>query len=146
MPLTYDQHDSVVLEDFSQPDPTEQGWERYTNGAFRRVDAQGVYDPRTVWSAPHTSSRLLAHCIDDWLGGPVYCTTSGSPFILTRSYYSDSAKTILAATVVYSRNANQQCTSRVTTIYATDGVTVSAKSTDTYSFDANGFPNGFTRS
>lgn len=145
MPLTYDQHDASVLEDFGQGDPTEPGWERYTGGAFRRVDSQGVYDPRTVWQTPHNSSRLLAHVIDDWVGGATYCTVAGQPFPTQRNYYSDSKQTLLMASIQYNRNTTQQCTSRVVKVYATDGATVLATITDTFTFDANGNPNGFSR-
>ncbi len=145
MPITYDQRDSCILEDFGLPDPTEPGWERFSNGAFRRVDGQGVYDPRTVWQAPHTNGRLLAHLMDDWVGGSAYVTVVGQPFITQRIYYADVAKTQMMASVSYTRNANQQCTQKVTRVYASDGVTVTATCTETFTFDANGFANGVSR-
>lgn len=146
MPITYDQRDSAVLTDFSLPDPTEPGWERFSNGAFRRVDSQGVYDPRTVWQSPHNTGRLMAHLVSDWTGGAAYVSVVGQPFPTQRNYYADSARTQLIATIQYNRNANQQCTQRITKTYAADGTTITATSTDTFTFDANGFATGFSRS
>lgn len=145
MPMTIDQRGVCLLEDFGLPDPTFPGAEVYTNGAFRRLDATGVYDPRTVWKTPHDTADSLSHFIDDWVGGAATVVVSGVPFISSKSYYTDATQTKLLATITYNRNASQACTSKVTKVYASDGVTVASTITDTYTFNAAGYPTGFTR-
>lgn len=143
--MTIDQRGVCLLEDFGLPDPTFPGAEIYSNGSFRRLDGTGVYDPRTVWKTPHDTADTLSHLIDDWVGAGAVMIITGTPFISLKSYYTDSTQTKLLATVTFNRNSAQACTSRVTRVYAADGTTVAATSTDTYSFNAAGFPTGFTR-
>ena len=136
---------NLLLDDLSEGDPAQLGHMKYDAGRFRQRDSLGVYDPRFVWQAPHDAADSLSHLIDDWVGGAASVVVSGSPFVAQKSYYADAAQTKLLATVIYNRNANQACTSKVTKVYAADGVTVAATSTDTYSLNAAGFPTGFVR-
>lgn len=142
----YLQGNNLLLDDLAEGDPAFAGQEKFDSGRFRRRDNAGVYDPRTVWQAPHETADSLSHFIDDWVGGPATCVITGGAFVSQRTYYQDAAKTKLLATVAYTRNAMQQCTRRVIQVYAADGVTVAGTSTDTYTFDGTGvFPTGFSR-
>ena len=145
MPMTYDQRGLSLLEDFGAADPVDQGAEIYSNGAFRRVDAQGVYDPRTAWVNPHWTMPLLAHLVSFWAGSTaVAIVTTGQPFPSAVTAYYDAGQTKKAAQALYTRNALQQATQVVTTVYAPDGVTVAHSCTDTISY-AGGYETARTR-
>ena len=136
---------NLLLDDLAEGDPAQVGGMKYDAGHFRAKDSVGVFDPRTVWQAPHDAADSLSHVVDDWVGGVATVVVAGSPFVASKSYFADAAQTKLLATVTYNRNANQACTSKVTRVYAADGATVAATSTDTYNLNAAGFPTGFTR-
>ena len=139
------QSTNLQLVDVSQGDPPNIGQERCTGGVFRRRDASGVYNPRTVWQVGHEPAALLSHLVDDWLGGSTYCAVSGYPFVSSRTYYQDSTLAKLVAQVVYTRNANQQCTQRVTKVFASDGVTVIEQATDTFAYGTQGQVTSMSR-
>lgn len=136
---------NLLLDDLNEGDPAQIGHMKYDGGRFRQRDSVGVYDPRFVWQVPHDTADSLSHLIDDWVGGGATVVVAGSPFVTSKSYYADAAQTKLLATVTYNRNANQACTSKVTRVYAADGVTVAGTSTDTYNLNTAGFPTGFVR-
>ena len=140
------QSTNLQLVDVNQGDPPTVGQERCSGGAFRRRDAQGVYNPRTVWLAGHEPAAVLSHLLDEWLGGSTYCAIAGYPFVTGRTYYSDSNQTRVVASVAYTRNANQQVTQRVTRVFAADGTTVSEQATDTFTYGTQGQLTSIARS
>lgn len=144
MPRTYEQAACSLLEDFGAPDPTDAGAEIFSNGAFRRLDSQGVYDPRSVWLAPHNSLPALSHVVPTWAGSVAAVVTTGQPYPTTVTAYYDAGQTKKALVIAYTRNALQQATSVVTTTYASDGATVVNTCTDTISY-SGGFETARTR-
>lgn len=132
------QSTNLQLVDVAQGDPPNVGQERCTNGAFRRRDAVGVYNPRTVWQGAHESAAIISHLVDDWMGGSAYCAIAGYPFVSSRTYFQDATQAKMLAQVVYTRNANQQCTQRVTKVFGPDGSTVIEQATDTFAYGTQG--------
>ena len=144
MPQTYEQNPIQVLEDFGASDPTAPGSEIFSNGAFRRCDSVGVYDPRSVWVSPHNTTAAISHAVQPWAGSAVAAVTTGQPFPSQVTWYYDAGMTKKAVQTTYTRNGLQQATQVATVVYASDGATVVNTCTDTVTY-SGGFEVGRTR-
>lgn len=88
MPRTPDAHDGPLYEEeirFEEQaaDPAAEGYMRYVSGAFRLVDASGVYDPRSGGALPSATEV-----------GQFLYSYNGSTFEVVKPLVSDCGFTI----------------------------------------------------
>jgi len=131
--------EEIVLEEQIE-NPSVEGAVRYVNGSFKAKDETGVFDLRAgsgLTEAQHKILRQLIHFID---GGPAegfasgaYRETTGTVFPTAIIWWETSGKLkkIVSKELTWSGAFPSTI---VWKVYDTDGATVLATVTDTFSY------------